>query len=99
MSQDKIVCSPTGRAYIEEGQGEVFKCSVNCEGTYADMQWLRLSAGELIETVEWMMLNGEIENWVEVNKKKIGALVSEYNTFKERGVNHFRFNAGKNTIV
>ena len=45
LSQDEIVCSPTGRACIEEvGQGEVFKCSVNCEGTYADIQWLRLSA-------------------------------------------------------
>ena len=58
LSQNEIVCSPTGRACIEEvGQGEVFKCSVNCEGTYnADMQWLRLSASELIETVdqEWM---------------------------------------------
>ena len=57
LSQDEIVCSPTGRACIEEvGQGEDFKCSVNCEGTYADIQWLRLSAGELIETVdqEWM---------------------------------------------
>ena len=53
---------------------------------------------ELIEAVD-QELDGEIENWVEVNKKKIGALVSEYNTFKERGVNHFRFNAGKNTIV
>ena len=37
LSQNEIVCSPTGRACIEEvGQGEDFKCSVNCEGTYAD---------------------------------------------------------------
>ena len=94
-SQDHIVCSPTGRDCIEGAIGQDFNCSVSCEGIYADVQWLGVSDGEEKKAEhQWTMLNGKMEKDEEdLNKKKILALVDEYNAFKKRNVRHFRFNA------
>ena len=89
------MCSPTGRDCIEGAIGQDFNCSVSCEGIYADVQWLGVSDGEEKKVEElWIMLNGKMEKDEEdLNKKKILALVNEYNTFKKRNVRHFGFNA------
>ena len=95
--QDEVVCSPTGRDCIEGAIGQDFNCSVSCEGIYADVQWwLGVSEGEekKVKEHQWTMLNGKMEKGKdELNKKKILALVDEYNAFKKRNVRHFGFNA------
>ena len=98
MAQDDIVCSPEGRECIEESIGYDFNCKVNCEGFYADVQWFTSTDGEETkkEEEEWMILNGKVEK-ESTNKKKILALVREYNEFKKRNVKHFRFNSNETT--
>ena len=81
---------------IEGAIGQDFNCSVSCEGIYADVQWLGVSDGEEKKKAghQWTMLNGKMEkDEEELNKKKILALVNEYNAFKKRNVRHFGFNA------
>ena len=65
------------------------------EGMYVDVQWLGAPGGEegTIER-EWMRLNGRMDKEKEeLNKKKILALVNEYNVFKRENVRHFMFDA------
>ena len=33
-------CSPKGRDCIELHSADTFNCSTNCEGVYADIQWI-----------------------------------------------------------
>ena len=89
------MCSPEDRDCIEGSIGQDFNCSVSCEGIYADVQWLGVSDGEEKKVEhQWTMLNGKMEKDEEdLNKKKILALVDEYNAFKKRNVRHFGFNA------
>ena len=96
--QDEIVCSPTGRDCIEGSIGQDFNCSVSCEGIYADVQWLGVSDADKKKAEhQWTMLNGKMEKDEEIlNKKKILALVNEYNTFKKKNVQHFKFSAEAN---
>ena len=80
-------CNPRGRDCIEENFTLTFNCSVNCEGIYADVQWM----GEKVERKIG-------KRGVEQDKKKYRRLITEYNHFKENIVQHFRFNdtAGSN---
>ena len=44
------------------------------------------------EEKEWRMLNGRMDrDEEEMNKKKVLALVEQYNRFKRGNVRHFRF--------
>ena len=93
--QDDPMCNLKGRDCIEKAVGEDFNCSLSCEGMYADVQWLGAPGGEegTIER-EWMRLNGRMDKEKEeLNKKKILALVNEYNVFKRENVRHFMFDA------
>ena len=98
------MCSPTGRDCIEGAIGQDFNCSVSCEGIYADVQWLGISDGQkgkgaTVDDVEQQdderqrgflyRLSSYEDN---LNRKKISAVVNEYNAFKKRNVRHFRFN-------
>ena len=38
--KDMKKCSPEGRDCIEDKSSWTFNCSVACEGTYADVQWV-----------------------------------------------------------
>ena len=103
--QDDLVCSPTGRDCIEGAIGQDFNCSVSCEGIYADVQWLGVSDGQkgkgaTVDDVEQQDVEGQrgflyrLSSYEEnLNRKKISAVVNEYNAFKKRNVRHFRFNA------
>ena len=98
--QDDIICGPTGRDCIEEAIGHDYNCSVNCEGIYADINWFTSTGVEETkkEEEEWMMLNGKMEKGREsANKMKILALVRDYDAFKKRSVQHFRFDAKETT--
>ena len=92
------MCSPLDRDCIEGAIGQDFNCSVSCEGIYADVQWLGvLDAAKKKTEHQWTMLNGKMEKDEEIlNKKKILALVNEYNTFKKKNVQHFKFSAEAN---
>ena len=75
-----------------------FNCSVSCEGVYADVEWVEHMVGvgkEKEQALFWLM--GKIERkQQEENKKKIRRLIDNYNLFKARTVQHFRFNASLN---
>ena len=86
-------CSPEGRACIEQNSVRTFNCSVNCEGIYADVQWVE--EGIYHGSMEKRIENEEStvgKRGVEQDKKKYMRLSSEYNLFKEDLVQHFRFN-------
>ena len=97
------MCSPTGRDCIEGAIGQDFNCSKSCEGIYADVQWLGASEGEIqkgVGDVEWQDGEGQrgflyrFSSYEEnLNRKKISALINEYNAFKKKNVRHFRFKA------
>ena len=103
--QDDLVCGPTGRDCIEGAIGQDFNCSVSCEGIYADVQWLGGSDGEkgkgaTGDDVDLQDVEGQrgflyrLSSYEEnLDRKKIFALVNEYNAFKKRNVRHFKFNA------
>ena len=76
-------CSPRGRNCIEQNFARSFNCSVNCEGIYADVQWLE----EMVTVKDRVGKKGE-----ELDKKKYLRLLSDYKNFKENTVQHFRFN-------
>ena len=64
------------------------------------MQWLEEMLGEEGGREQKMMelQLGPIEKREEeANKKKISALIKEYREFKEKNVQHFRFNASANS--
>lgn len=64
------------------------------------MQWLEEMLGEEGGREQKMMelQLGPIEKREEeANKKKISALIKEYREFKEKNVQHFRFNTSANS--
>ena len=61
-----------------------YNCSTTCVGFYAD--------------VVKMKRDGELEG-EEVVKEKYQLLVAEYRKFKEKNVNHFRFNLGEESMA
>ena len=75
-------CGPKGRDCIERNAALTFKCSTNCVGIYADVQWQDESI--TIEGKIWK--RGE-----EMGNKKYRRLLTEYTQFKTRVVRHFRF--------
>ena len=92
LVQDFEKCSPSERDCIEGNFTLKFNCRVNCEGIYADVQW-----------VEEGIYGYKEENFaeedrtigkrgVEQDRKKYMRLISEYKHFKENVVQHFRFN-------
>ena len=98
ISQDAVICSPAQRECIEQRIGLSFNCSVSCEGMYADVEWVEDMVGEGKEKEQLLFsLMGKIERkQQEENKKKIQRLIDNYNMFKTRSVQHFRFNASLN---
>ena len=76
-------CSPRGRDCIEGNFTLTFNCSVNCEGIYADVQWVEDKIADEERTVG--------KRGMEQDKKKYMRLITEYNHFKENIVQHFRF--------
>ena len=85
-------CSLRGRDCIEGNFTLTFNCSVNCDGVYADVQWVKEGIhGSAEETIaEEERTIGK--RGVEQDKKKYMRLVSEYKLFREGVVQHFRFN-------
>ena len=65
---------------------------------YADVEWVEDMVGEGKEKEQLLFsLMGKIERkQQEENKKKIQRLIDNYNMFKTRSVQHFRFNASRN---
>ena len=65
---------------------------------YADVEWVEDVVGEGKEKEQALFrLMGKIERkQQEENKKKIQRLIDNYNLFKTRNVQHFRFNASLN---
>mgnify|MGYP003332895084 CR=1 FL=1 len=61
LVQDMETCSPGGRDCIEGNFTLTFNSSVNCEGIYADVQW--------VENISEAMEEGPVEDEVEVEKK------------------------------
>ena len=92
-AQGKIICDQRGRDCIEEAIGDNFNCSLSCEGLYADVQWSGAAEkAESEDEKEWRMLNGRMDrDEEEMNKKKVLALVEQYNRFKKGNIRHFRF--------
>ena len=80
--QDMVKCSPRGRYCIEQNSALSFNCSVNCEGIYADVQWLE----GMVEVKGRIEKKGE-----ELDRKKYMRLLHEYKHFKKDIVRHFRF--------
>ena len=65
------ICGPEGRDCIERNSTKSFNCSTNCEGIYADVQWVgkkieKIEAEELEEDVDT-----EFEGKVDENSKKL----------------------------
>ena len=98
FAQDKIICDQSGRDCIEEAIGDSLNCSFSCEGLYADVQWS--GAADRVESEEekeWRRLIGRMDrDEEEMNKKKVLALVEQYNRFKRRNIRHFRFSSEEN---
>ena len=94
------MCSPIERDCIEKRIESSFSCGVSCEGVYADVEWVEDMVGEGKEKEKalfWLM--GKIERkQQEANKKKIQRLIDNYNLFKARSLQHFRFNASLNLL-
>ena len=93
FAQDKIICDRRGRDCIEEAIGDSFNCSFSCEGLYADVQWS--GAADRVESEEekeWRRLIGRMDrDEEEMDKKKVLAMVEQYNRFKRGNIRHFRF--------
>ena len=47
--QDMEICGLTGRDCIERNSTKSFNCSTNCEGIYADVQWVGKNIEEDVE--------------------------------------------------
>ena len=95
IPQDAVLCSPIERDCIEKRIESSFGCGVSCEGVYADIEWVEDVVGEGKEREQALFrLMGKIERkQQEENKKKIQRLIDNYNLFKGRSLQHFRFNA------
>ena len=74
------ICGPKGRDCIERYSTKSFNCITNCEGIYADVQWIEKKTEEEI-----------VKDAVDKEKYKI--LIAEYRKFKTKIVKHFRFNS------
>ena len=89
MFQGIAKCTPKGRDCLERHSKSTFNCSVNCEGIYADVQAVdeQLEADREVDQDE-MKEASKGKDW-----KKFKTLISEYEMFKRRNVQHFKFNA------
>ena len=93
LVQDMETCSPGGRDCIEGNFTLTFNSIVNCEGIYADVQWVE--EGIYHGSMEKRIENEEStvgKRGVEQDKSKYMRLSSEYNLFKDNLVQHFGFN-------
>ena len=86
------ICTPEGRTCIEEASLQNFSCSVNCEGMYADIQKTREEGIVPVQHEKTANCPAEGE---EANRKKIVKLVNEYNAYKRKKLQNFRFNPAK----
>ena len=90
--QDLEICGPKGRDCIERNSTRSFNCSTNCEGIYADVQWVGKKIEEDVEddeaeAVVERKLEGEVGEELAKVYKQLAELKKEVklNSGQEKG--------------
>ena len=79
------ICGPKGRDCIERNSKRSFNCSTNCEGIYADVQWVGKKIGEMEDEAAETEFKGQDDEKLNKLLKRLADLEKEMNVLKWSG--------------